>query len=94
MMDSAAVHRLQRAVELARQASHSGKLDDCDVGDVEEAIEAVRQELAQPHPNKNTLTLFLNSIARSLIAAPSAHDARVAIDHALRTAGLPANWEQ
>jgi len=54
----------------------------------------VRQELAQPHPNKNTLTLFLNSIARSLIAAPSADDAREAIDHALRTAGLPANWEQ
>jgi hypothetical protein len=55
MMDSVAVHRLQRAVELARQASHSGTLDDCDVGDVDEVIEAVCQDLAQPHPTKNTL---------------------------------------
>jgi hypothetical protein len=93
-MDQAAVHRLQKAVAAARQAVHEARLDSCDIGDIDEAIEAVDQELARPTPNKNTLTMYLNSVARSLIAAPSAREAREEIDHALRASGLPATWEQ
>lgn len=93
-LDAEAVHRLRQALEVARQASHSARLDECDVGDVDEALEAVKQELARAHPNGNTLTLYLNSIARSLIGAPTAREAREAIDAALRTSGLPATWEQ
>jgi hypothetical protein len=93
-MDQEAVYRIHKAVAAAKEAAHTAKLDSCDVGDIDEAIEAVAQELARPHPNKNTLTLYLNSVARSLIAAPSARDAREQIDHALRASGLPATWEQ
>jgi translation initiation factor 2B subunit (eIF-2B alpha/beta/delta family) len=93
-MDQAAIHRLQKAAAAARQAAHQARLSNCDVGDIDEAIEAVDQELARAHPNKNTLTLYLNSVARSLIADPSARDAREQIDHALRASGLPATWEQ
>jgi hypothetical protein len=93
-VDQEAVYRIQKAVAAAKQAAHEARLASCDVGDIDEAIEAVDQELARPHPNKNTLTLYLNSVARSLIAAPSARDAREEIDHALRASGLPATWEQ
>jgi hypothetical protein len=33
-------------------------------------------------------------VARSLIAAPTAEDARNQIDHALKASGLPATWQQ
>jgi len=93
-MDHEAVYRLQNAVVTARQATEQARLASCDVGDIDDALEALDTELAKPTPNKNTVTLYLNSVARSLIAAPSARDARDQIDRALRLAGLPATWEQ
>jgi len=90
-MDQEAVYRIHKAVAVARQAAHEAISDNCDVGDIDEVLEALDQELAKPVPNKNTLTLYLNSVARSLTAAPSA---REQIDHALRASGLPATWEQ
>ncbi|MFL6604547.1 MAG: hypothetical protein ACJ8R9_24865 [Steroidobacteraceae bacterium] len=93
-MDHEAVHRIQKAVDAARHAARRAGLDNCDVGDIDEALTAVDQELAKPAPNQNTLTLYLNSVARSLIAAPIAADARNQIDHALKASGLPATWEQ
>ncbi len=92
-MDHEAVYRLQKAVATARQAAHRARLDHCDVGDIDEALAAAEQELAKPTPNKNTLTLYLNSVARSL-AAPTAEEARNQIDHALKASGLPATWQQ
>ena len=93
-MDHEAFYRLQNAVTTARQAVSQARLDNCDVGDIDDALEALDQELAKPTPNQNTVTLYLNSVARSLIAAPSARDARDQIDSALRKSGLPATWEQ
>lgn len=93
-MDREAVYRLHKAVEAATQAAHQAKLDTCDVGDLEEAFEAINQELARPTPNKNTLTRYLNSVARSLDSVPAARDARDEVDHALRACGLPATWNQ
>ncbi len=93
-MDQADVYRLQTAVEAAKQATHQARLSDCDVGDIDEALEAVDQELAKSKPNRNTVSHYLNSVARSLIAAPSAAEARDEIDKALRATGLPATWEQ
>lgn len=88
------IHRLQKAVDAARQAAHQARLDSCDVGDMDEAIEAVNLELRKHTPNKNTLTLYLNSLARSLIRAPHAREARDGIDAALRSSGLPVTWDQ
>ncbi len=88
------IHRLKNAVHAARQAAHQTRLDNCDVGDIDEAIEAVSLELGRHPPNKNTLTLYLNSLARSLMRAPHTREARDEIDAALRSSGLPATWDQ
>jgi hypothetical protein len=64
------------------------------VGDIDDAIEALNLELGKHIPNKNTLTLYLNSVARSLMTAPHAREARDEIDEALRSTGLPATWDQ
>jgi len=94
-MDQTAVHRIHKAVEAAKQAAHRATtIDQCDVGDVDEVIETIDRELASQTPNKNTLTLMLNSLARSLIVAPSATEACQEIDRALRLAGLPSTWNQ
>ena len=93
-MNHETVHRLQEAVEAAKRAAHRAKMDNCDVGDIDEAIEAISQELGKPTPNRNTLTLYLNSVARSLIGVPAARTACGEIDEALRAAGLPTTWEQ
>lgn len=93
-MDQTAVHRIQKAVEAAKQAAHQATIDQCDVGDLDEVIETVDRELARPTPNKNTLTLMLNSLARSLIVSPSATAACQEIDRALHLAGLPSTWNQ
>ena len=93
-MDHEAIYRLRNAVATARQAASQARLDNCDVGDIDDALEALDAELAKPTPNKNTVTLYLNSVARSLIGVPSARDARDQIDSALRKSGLPATWEQ
>jgi hypothetical protein len=93
-MDQVAVLRIHKAVEAAKHVAHEAKLARCDVGDLDEAIETVDRELGRPTPNKNTLTLMLNSLARSLTAVPSAAEVCREIDRALRLAGLPATWNQ
>lgn len=93
-MDEIAVHRIHKAVEAAKQAAHQATIEQCDIGDVDEVIETVDRELARPTPNKNTLTLMLNSLARSLLVAPAATETVQEIDRALRLAGLPATWNQ
>jgi hypothetical protein len=93
-MDQVAVHRIHKAVEAAKQAAHQASIDQCDVGDLDEVIETVDRELARPTPNKNTLTLMLNSLARSLIVSPKATEACQEIDRALHLAGLPSTWNQ
>ncbi len=93
-MDQTAVHRIQKAVETAKQAAHQATIDQCDVGDLDEVIEIVDRELARPTPNKSTLTLMLNSLARSLTVSPAATAACQEIDRALHLAGLPSTWNQ
>jgi hypothetical protein len=93
-MDQVAVLRIYKAVEAAKHAAHEATLDRCDVGDLDEVIETIERELGRPTPNKNTLTLMLNSLARSLTAVPSAAEVCREIDRALRLAGLPVTWNQ
>jgi hypothetical protein len=61
---------------------------------IRDAVETARQQLSSAHPSPSALTLYLNSIARSLIGTPAARDAVERIDAALRGASLPATWEQ
>ncbi len=93
-MDEMAVHRIHKAVETAKQAAHQAAIEQCDIGDLDEVIETIDRELARHTPNKSTLTLMLNSLARSLLVAPAATETVQEIDRALRLAGLPATWNQ
>ncbi len=93
-MDKHALERIRDAVDKVEHAARAAKLDSCDTTDLDEAAEAVRHQLGFPHPSSNTLSLYLNSMARSLVGIPAAHDALEDIDAALREAGLPATWEQ
>ena len=93
-MDQTAIHRIHKAVEAAERAAHQATLDQCDVGDVDEVIATINRELASKVPNKSTLTMMLNSLAKSLTASRSASDACQEVDRALRLAGLPVTWDQ
>lgn len=93
-MDENAREQIREAIAEAQRATRSAGLDSCDTGDIGDAIEAVSQQLSNPRPSLNSLTLYLNSIARSLIGIPQARAALERLDAALRDCGLPATWEQ
>lgn len=93
-MDQHALERIRHAVRRAEEGARAAGLDDCDQADLDDAIEAVRQQLSHAHPSQNILSLYLNSIGRSLLGKPAAREALDEIDAALRAAGLPATWEQ
>lgn len=85
-----------KEVEVALTSVHESlgraQFDSCDQSDVEELIERVEQELDAPLPNVQVIGTFLNSIARSLRAQPSAHEACSRIDEALRKVGVARTW--
>ena len=42
-MDHEAVYRLRKAVDAGRQAAGQARLDNCDVGDIDDALDAMRR---------------------------------------------------
>jgi hypothetical protein len=92
-MDRTSIEEIQRAVEAARDVARSGSLDGCDAEDIEEIIAPVETELRAPRPNMQTLTTYLNSLAKSLRADPGTRDVCMQIDRAMRKAGVPTHWE-
>jgi hypothetical protein len=69
------VKRIREAIEAASKFAHTTSLDGCDVGDIEEVLASIEQELKRPRPNAQTLTMFMNSLARSL--RPQHHGAQI-----------------
>src|SRR5262245_52421487 len=65
----------------------------CDQEDVLELIDRVETELSASHPNIQIIDTFLNSIARSLRAAPEAREACLRIEDVLERTGLPSTWQ-
>jgi hypothetical protein len=90
-MERTAIDRIREAVRTAQQAVHSGKLDSCDIDDIDEIITTIDRELARPTPNKNTLTTYLNSLAHSLSSLPHTREVGTRLDAAMREAGVPLN---
>lgn len=88
------VDQLRRAIEAVRAASQRAEFDTCDSADLSEIIEPVERELNASHPNPSTLSTYLNSLARSLRAEPSARNAVMQLDAAMRESGIPAQWER
>lgn len=87
MNPSAATH-IRQAVQLARDASRPAMFDSCDRSDLDEVMEAVEEELDRPRPNEQTLSSYLNSLARSLRADRVSGDVCLELDCAMREAGL------
>jgi len=53
----------------------------------------VESELRTTQPNKQTLSTYLNSLARSLRGNPSNRALCLQIDAAMRHSGVPTHWE-
>src|SRR3954453_8763351 len=65
-MDTENARQLQVAVSHVHEAVNTLTLSGCDKDDMFELMERVDSELNSSHPNQQTVTMFLNSIARSL----------------------------
>lgn len=89
-MDRGGLEEIQRALQAARQAAQSGQFDSCNSADLEEVIAPVEGELRAPRPNPQTLSTYLNSLAKSL---PANRALCLQIDAAMRRAGVPTSWE-
>lgn len=87
------VEHLREAVRAAREAIQHADFDACDSGDLDEILDPVERELNAADPNPLTLSTYLNSLARSLRAEPSARSAVMQLDAAMRESGVPAQWE-
>jgi len=65
----------------------------CDQDDMFELMDRVEAELSLPHPSAQTISTFLNSIARSLRNQPEAREACLRIEAVMERTGLPSNWQ-
>jgi phytoene/squalene synthetase len=87
------VEHLREAVGAAREAIQHANFDACDSGDLEEILDPVERELDATDPNPQTLSTYLNSLARSLRAEPATREALRQLDAAMRESGVPTQWE-
>ncbi len=92
-MERSSVDEIRQALDAARDVARSGAFDDCDVGDIEELIAPVETELRATRPNIQTLSTYLNSLAKSLRSDPGSRGVCMQIDRAMRNAGVPTHWE-
>lgn len=92
-MERASLDEIQRALDAAREAVRNSSLDGCDAEDIEEIIAPVETELRAPRPNIQTLSTYLNSLAKSLRSDPGTRAVSMQIDSAMRHAGVPTHWE-
>jgi hypothetical protein len=92
-MERSAVENIRQALAAARASVQNAELSSCDVDDIEEIIAPVEAELAAKQPNPQTLSTYLNSLARSLRAEPRARSVVLQLDAAMRDAGVTTNWE-
>ncbi len=92
-MDRNIVEEIRAALDAARDVARNGTLDRCDIDDIEELIAPVETELRATRPNIQTLSTYLNSLAKSLRSDPGSRGVCMQIDAAMRNAGVPTHWE-
>jgi hypothetical protein len=92
-MERSTIEEIRRALDAARDAARGGSLSSCDIDDIEELIVPVETELRATRPNIQTLSTYLNSLAKSLRSDPSSRSVCMQIDQAMRNAGVPTHWE-
>ena len=92
-MERTAIEGIRQALTGARGAAQNAQLDGCDLDDLEDVMPPAEAELEAANPNVQTLSTYLNSVARSLRSVPSARNECLQLDAAMREAGVPTNWE-
>ncbi len=92
-MERNSIEEIRAALDAARDVARNGALDDCDIADIEELIAPVETELRSTRPNIQTLSTYLNSLAKSLRSDPGSRGVCMQIDAAMRNAGVPTHWE-
>lgn len=92
-MNRASTASIRNALTHVREAVTATDLSGCDVEDIDELAARVEQELETKLPNTQTLSTYLNSIARSLRSMPQARTVVLELDAAMRESGIPTNWE-
>jgi hypothetical protein len=92
-MNPSAIAAIREAVDAAHRFAHASTFNGCDADDIDEIIEPVNHELLKAKPNPQTLSTYLNSLARSFRADESARKVCKQLDAAMRAAGVPTNWE-
>ncbi|MGH8176098.1 MAG: hypothetical protein ACREV5_07565 [Steroidobacter sp.] len=92
-MERNAIEGIRQALSAARDVAQNSPLDGCDLDDIAGVIEPAEAELDAANPNVQTLSTYLNSLARSLRAEPGARAVCLRLDAAMREAGVPTNWE-
>ena len=92
-MDPAAISAIRQAVDAVHRFAHASTFSGCDADDIDEIIEPVNHELLHAKPSPQTLSTYLNSLARSLRSDASAREICLQLDAAMRAAGVPTNWE-
>lgn len=85
---------LQDTLARVHDAVESMNLSGCDKDDMFELMERVDGELSSPHPNQQTVSMFLNSIARSLRNEPKAREICLELEDAMEQSGVPSTWQQ
>jgi hypothetical protein len=85
--------QLRTAIAATRQLLIELPSDTCNAADLDELLGWAERELAKPLPSVSTLAVPLNSVARSLAAAPAARKATLTLDAAMREAGITTTWE-
>ena len=85
--------QLRAAIGATRQLLSELPANTCEMADLEELLAWAEYELAKPLPNVSTLAVPLNSVARSLAAAPAARAATLTLDAAMREVGITTTWE-
>ena len=91
--DRQAIEGIKAALHDAREAARLAQLDGCDLDDLELVLAPAEKELEADLPNVQTLTSYLNSVARSLRSIPSARSEVLKLDAAMRSARIPTQWE-
>ena len=91
-MDANASKHMRQAITNTRNIIAELDLSDCDVADLLALMERIELELDAHRPNARTLTICLNSLARSLRTEPRARGVCLELDAVMLEAGIPTNW--
>src|SRR5690349_829810 len=92
-MNTQYAKQLHEALAHVHEAVNSLTLSGCDKDDVFELMDRVDAELTASKPNDQTLSTFLNSIARSLRNDPKAREVCIQLEDAMQRSGLPSTWQ-